>query len=410
MAPSFDYFFDFSCPYAYLASTQVEGLAERTGAKLNPKPVLLGGIFRAQDVPQNLAGTLSPAKAKHNMEDLARWAAEFGVPLNFPTGHPNRTVTALRCVLAVGEPFMALSHRFFAAYWRDAQDLSDEEVLRQVLRDAGHDPEVVLEEARTPKIKDELRLRTDEAIAAGLFGVPGFVVNGELYWGQDRMSQVETALTGSRGASAPGPGPKETLAPTDLWFDYSSPFAYLASTRAPSLFGDALRWRPMLLGAVFKMVDAPNVPYFAMSEAKRRWVGDDLERQAEEAGVPLRWPSGFPLRTVLPLRMTLLALEIDAKRASDFIHSVFAALWQDDRSPEDTQLMTRLADEAGFDGGSLALAASSDEAKGRLRSETNAAVEAGVFGAPGIVVHLPEGTQLFWGNDRLELAQDAARK
>jgi 2-hydroxychromene-2-carboxylate isomerase len=367
-------------------------------------------VFRAHGVAQNLAGTLSPAKAKHNLEDLARWAAHFGVPLNFPPGHPNKTVTALRCLLAVGEPFFPLVQRFYAAYWCEAADLSDESVVAAVLRDAGLDAEAVLERAGQQHIKDELRRRTDEGLAAGLFGVPGFLVDGALYWGQDRMDQVEEALGGTVAPLPPASVHRGVTAPTDLWFDYSSPFAYLASCRAPALFGDALRWRPMLLGAVFKMVGAPNVPFFAMNEAKRAWVTQDIARQAGEAGVSLRWPSGFPLRTVLPLRMTLLALEQQPERAAVFIAAVFAALWQDDASPEDGSLLMRLADEAGLDGAGLVEDAVGKHAKDVLRSGTSAAVAAGVFGAPGIVVHSATGPQLFWGNDRLGLALDAARR
>jgi len=404
----FEFYFDFSCPYAYLASTQVEALASRTGAELVPSPVLLGGVFRARGVAQNLASTLGPAKAKHNMEDLSRWAARFGVPLNFPEGHPNRTVTALRCLLVVGAPFMPLAHRFFAAYWVDGANLSDELVVAQVLSAAGHDAEEVMQRAQQQDIKDDLRQRTEQGIAAGLFGVPGFVVDGTLYWGQDRLDQVERALGGTVESRGSASEPSTLPAPTDLWFDYSSPFAYLASCRAPALFGAALRLRPMLLGAVFKMVDAPNVPLFAMNEAKRSWITADIMRQAEAAGLSLRWPSSFPLRTVLPLRMTLLALEEAPDRAQELVASVFRALWQEDASPEDTDLMASLAEAAGFDGRRLVAEASSDRVKALLRSETSAAVAAGVFGAPGIVVHGASGPALFWGNDRLELAHEEA--
>lgn len=410
MTSRLDFYFDFSCPYAYLASTQVEELASRTGAELVPLPVLLGGVFRARGVAQNLAGTLSPAKAKHNVEDLTRWADHFGVPLHFPVGHPNRTVTALRCLLAVGEPFMPLVRRFYAAYWAEGADLSDEVVVAQVLRAAGHDPEEVLLRAQQEDIKDDLRRRTDEGISAGLFGVPGFVVDGDLYWGQDRLSQVEHALSGTVDTAHLTSSRVGKIAPTDLWFDYSSPFAYLAACRAAALFGDALRLRPMLLGAVFKMVGTPNVPFFAMNEAKRSWVTADIGRQAAAAGVPLRWPSGFPLRTVLPLRMTLLALEAAPDRAAAFVASVFGALWQEDGNPEDVDLMATLAEAAGFDGQALVVEASSARAKALLRTETSEAVAAGVFGAPGIVVHGTSGPALFWGNDRLELALEAARR
>jgi 2-hydroxychromene-2-carboxylate isomerase len=303
---------------------------------------------------------------------------------------------------------MPLVHRFYAAYWGEGADLSDEVVVAQVLRAAGHDPEEVMQRAQQQEVKDDLRQRTEKGIAAGLFGVPGFVVDGGLYWGQDRLNQVERALGGTVDTMPLGSEGLGKIALTDLWFDFSSPFAYLAACRAPALFGAALRLRPMLLGAVFKMVGAPNVPFFAMNEAKRSWVTSDLACQAQEAGVPLRWPSGFPLKTVLPLRMTLLALEDAPDRAAAFVASVFTALWQDDASPEDADLMASLAEAAGFDGQALVVEASSERAKALLRTETSAAVAAGVFGAPGIVVHGASGPALFWGNDRLELALEAA--
>ena len=112
-----DFWFDYSCPYAYLASTQVEALAARAGATLTLKPMLLGGVFRANGTPQNLSTVLSPAKARHNMSDMSRWADAFGVPLTMPEGHPLRTVEALRAtVLTDVDP--AVMHGLYACSWR----------------------------------------------------------------------------------------------------------------------------------------------------------------------------------------------------------------------------------------------------------------------------------------------------
>src|SRR5262249_17502546 len=114
-----EYFYDFSCPYAYLASTQVERLAERTGAGLVYKPFLLGGVFNALGV----SGDFPPARVRMNALDMQRWAEHFGVPLNMPKTHPNRTVTALRAVLASGDTPRA-THALFRSYWVDAEDVS----------------------------------------------------------------------------------------------------------------------------------------------------------------------------------------------------------------------------------------------------------------------------------------------
>ncbi len=198
--------FDYSCPYAYLASTQAVALAARGGAELAWKPFLLGGVFRANGTPQNLSNVLSPQKAKHNLLDLHRWAALFDVPFNgFPSGHPYRTVEALRATLLVGvDPRVV--HGFFRAYWIDGRAPSEPAVLREVLSAAGHDAGRVLARLEEPALKDDLRARTDEAIALGIFGAPAWVVRTPaasaepraplLFWGQDRLEFVERALAG----------------------------------------------------------------------------------------------------------------------------------------------------------------------------------------------------------------------
>jgi len=185
------FWFDYSCPYAYLASTQVQALAERTGARLVYEPMLLGGVFRAVGTSQRLFAELSPAKTKHNALDMQRWAELFGVPLAMPAAHPMRTVEALRATLLTGIDPRVIDG-FYRAYWIENRPPSDEATMRDVLTVAGHDPNPIL--ARLDDAKDDLRVRTDRAIALGIFGAPAFVVEGELYWGQDRLDFVERAL------------------------------------------------------------------------------------------------------------------------------------------------------------------------------------------------------------------------
>jgi 2-hydroxychromene-2-carboxylate isomerase len=189
-----DFWFDYSCPYAYLGATQVEALAKRTLARLVYRPMLLGGVFAANGTPQKLFATLSAAKAAHNARDLDRWAELFGVTLRMPAAHPFRTVEALRATIAVGvDPRVV--HAFYRAYWVDGRGPSEEGTLREVLASAGHDPARVLAEIALPAAKDDLRRRTDEAIALGIFGAPAFVVDGaRMYWGQDRIGLVERDL------------------------------------------------------------------------------------------------------------------------------------------------------------------------------------------------------------------------
>ncbi len=180
-----EFWFDYSCPYAYLGATAVEALAARAGARLVWKPMLLGGVFAARETPQNLAGTLSPAKARHLAADLARQADLAGVRLVMPDAHPRRTVEALRATLATGcDP--AVIHAFYRAYWAEGRAIEDPAVVRAI---AGS--------ADGAAHRADLRTRTEEAVSLGIFGAPTYVVRDPdpmLWWGQDRARFVEEAL------------------------------------------------------------------------------------------------------------------------------------------------------------------------------------------------------------------------
>ena len=193
-----DFYYDFSCPYAYLGHTQIEALCARAGADLVWKPMLLGGVFRALNTAPN-EGMPAP-KAHLNELDMVRWADHFGVPLNKPATHPNRTVLALRATLASGDIPRA-TKALYRAYWAEALDISQPDTVRAALDQAGFDGADLLRRAEDEPIKADLKARTDEAIAAGIFGAPTFIVtaegvSGELFWGQDRLTFVEKALGG----------------------------------------------------------------------------------------------------------------------------------------------------------------------------------------------------------------------
>lgn len=204
-----EFFYDFVCPYAYLAHTQIEALCKRAGAELLWKPFLLGGVFRQIGTPDVPAASMPPAKARMNALDMLRWADHFAVPLHMPATHPNRTVLALRAAIASGDLPRA-SKALFAAYWVRALDVADPGVVKEVLSEVGFDGPELVRRAETPLVKEGLRERTAEAVASGVFGAPAFVVSrdggaAELFWGQDRLLFVELALAGrmvNRGANA----------------------------------------------------------------------------------------------------------------------------------------------------------------------------------------------------------------
>lgn len=188
----FTFYYDVVCPYAYLASTQVEAMAARAGAEIEWVPVLLGGIFAAvgqQNVP---ARAMPPAKQHLNLLDMKRYAAYYGVPLRLHPRHPLRSLEAMRLLHTVaGEARVAMTKALYHAHFVDNRDISD----RAILADYGD-----IARIDSPDIKEALRAATDRAVADGAFGVPAFVVEQEgrrfLFWGQDRMFFVEKALGG----------------------------------------------------------------------------------------------------------------------------------------------------------------------------------------------------------------------
>ncbi len=192
-----DFWFDFSCPYAYLAATQRHALARDAQSIVTPQPFLLGGVFRALDQAQNLSTTLSPPKARHNRLDVIRWASWFEVPLATPFKHPNRSVDALRALLATPpEHWDAVIDAFYRLYWVESRDISNLHELRSALLALNLDADSILRLAQSDAIKDDLHQRTQLALEVGVFGAPAFVVNGQLFWGQDRLPFVVRAAQG----------------------------------------------------------------------------------------------------------------------------------------------------------------------------------------------------------------------
>ncbi|NOU27354.1 MAG: 2-hydroxychromene-2-carboxylate isomerase [Polyangiaceae bacterium] len=396
-----EFYYDYSCPYAYLGSVRAQELAAKMGLPLEYAPMFLGGVFRAVQTPLNLMNVLSPAKAEHNAHDLLRWAKLFDVPLVIPPNHPQRTAAALRATLVTGcDP--AVVDGFFRAYWVRGDDLADRTTLERVLRDAGHDAEKVLAEADSERVRNDLKARTDVAIGHGIFGAPAYLVDGEhLYWGQDRMHFVADLryedLFAPKTPSKSAPM-KHTL---DLYWDFSSPFGYLGSTQAEALAartGAELTWRPMLLGGLFKIIGQADFPMATFSPAKQKYYADDIQRWAAYWGVPMKWPSRFPINTVKALRC-YLALPPEAQRP--FREAAFAAFWADDRDISDDAVLRELLGSHA----DATLAKIQEKAiKDELIACTDRAAKAGVFGAPTWVV---DGKELFWGQDRIPLVERA---
>lgn len=416
--------FDFSCPYAYLASRQ----AKRLATEIDWRPMLLGGVFRGIGAGDGPMATLSPQKQAHNYHDMHRWADLFGEPFRLPAAHPMRTVQALRTLLALPRTWWpAAIEAIFAAYWQRGDDVTRPEVIAQALGTAGVPADAIADAAQRaddPAIKDELRQRTDEAISLGIFGAPAWVMRGggdpRLIWGQDRMGWVEAMLAGWQLAGPPPGGPRR-LAPVtplgpaaagktlDVYFDVASPFAYLGLTQLPALAASGVRPRlvPILLGALFRDIHQANVPWFAMPAPKQRYVGLEMQRWASWWGEPFDLPRKFPQRTITAQRLCLLAAAEGWQTGVRIATALARSMWAEQADLEDDATLRAILTAAGLPDGVPArwLAQTQEPAiKAQLAANTTAAREAGVFGVPTFIV---DGQHLFWGQDRLDLVAKA---
>jgi 2-hydroxychromene-2-carboxylate isomerase len=169
------------------------------------RPFLVGGVFNEVNKAVYAARenpTRSP-KGDYYAKDLRDWARYTGLTINFPPscGHPVNAVKVMRACIAV-EPqgkLVPFAKAAFEALWRDERDLGKEEVVADICRIAGVDPDLVLAEIGKPAIKDQLRANTDEAIARGAFGAPTFFVDEtDFYFGNDRIPLIEAALKQAR--------------------------------------------------------------------------------------------------------------------------------------------------------------------------------------------------------------------
>jgi 2-hydroxychromene-2-carboxylate isomerase len=195
MPSPIEFYFDFTSPYSYLASEQIEPFAARFGRRVEYNPVLRGVAFKVsgmRPLPE------VPLKGDYCRRDFERSARFAGVPFVLPDPFPISTVGAARAYLwlsgAQSERAVAFLHAAFRAYFAQGRNISDPAVLGDVLRQVGSDPAQALAAIQQPDIKDRLKALVDASVARGVFGAPFIVVDGEPFWGHDRLPQIERWL------------------------------------------------------------------------------------------------------------------------------------------------------------------------------------------------------------------------
>ena len=193
MPKRLEFWFDVGSPTAYLAHTQMPGIAARTGAEIAWKPMLLGGVFK--ETGNTPPGDVS-AKSAYYGVDLPRFAKRYGVPYKRNPFFPIMTLGLMRGCLAAqrGGYFKTYADAVFTAMWVEEKNTGDLDVLREVLAAAGLDADALFAATQEPEIKQQLIDNTGEAVARGAFGAPTFFVGDEMFFGQDRLDFVEEAL------------------------------------------------------------------------------------------------------------------------------------------------------------------------------------------------------------------------
>jgi len=193
-AKTIEFYFDFGSPTTYLAHTQLPGIAADTGAQLDYKPMLLGGVFKATG---NQSPVTLPAKARWMLHDLERHARRYGVPYVHNPHFPINTLPLMRAAIGLQmhqpESFQRYVDTVFHAMWAEPVNLGDAGVLARVLTDAGFDAPALLALTAQPEVKAALIAATDAAVARGVFGAPTMFVDDQMHFGQDRLDFVREA-------------------------------------------------------------------------------------------------------------------------------------------------------------------------------------------------------------------------
>jgi len=195
MGKKVEFYFDFSSPYTYIASTRIEKICEDNGADLEWKPFLLGGVF-------NEIGSV-PAiqidnKFRYLRQDFEQSAIYYGVDFKFPDLFPLNSVRSMRGAFAAQEKgkLVEYTHEMFRLYWTQGIDLSKADILGETVANIGIDTEWFVNRIAEQDIKDKLREETNTAIERGVFGAPTMFVDDQMFWGNDRLDFLDRYLKG----------------------------------------------------------------------------------------------------------------------------------------------------------------------------------------------------------------------
>jgi len=200
--PELEFHFDFGSPNAYLAHLVLPEIEQRTGAAFEYVPILLGGVFKLtnnRSPAESLAGIRN--KPEYERLEMQRFLRRHGITrFRFNPFFPVNTLTLMRGAIAARSlgVFERYVDEVFRNMWEEPKQLDDPEQLRAALEASGLDAKRLLELAGSPEVKRRLIENTERSVESGSFGSPTFFVGGEIYFGKDRLRDVEEAIATAR--------------------------------------------------------------------------------------------------------------------------------------------------------------------------------------------------------------------
>lgn len=195
MTANFDFYFDFSSPYGYLASTQIEALAAEFDRRVDWHPILLGPLFKAMG---SAPLTEIPLKGKYALHDFERSARLAGIPYSQPKEFPIGTVAAARAVLYLQrnapEKAVEFAKRLYRAYFAEGRSISESDTVLALAAEEGIDAAELANGIAQEETKNLLKKAVTDAMERGVFGSPFVFVDGEPFWGFDRFDHIRKWL------------------------------------------------------------------------------------------------------------------------------------------------------------------------------------------------------------------------
>jgi 2-hydroxychromene-2-carboxylate isomerase len=198
MAKTVEFYYDYSSPWTYLAFSRIEDVCRRSGAGLDWRPILVGGIFNTVNpsVYESRGHPVLP-KARYMAKDLKDWAEFYALKLRFPPSvFPVNSVKSLRGALVALEhgKISEYSRRVFAAYWEHDRDISHDDILGSIVESVGLDGAEYFAKIASAEYKERIRANTDECMRRGGFGSPTMFVGDSMFFGNDRLVLLEHEL------------------------------------------------------------------------------------------------------------------------------------------------------------------------------------------------------------------------